>query len=157
MSTIYEIRRENLRTLTREHGTGAVAKAAGYPSSSYISQMAGPKPIRDVQEKNARKIERSLGLPEYWLDQKRDPYGNIELAGAKEKTPPPVDNPVSLPTVDPEQFAVCAAAVSNAMVAVGAKLPAKKFAAIVTMLLDHADQNEAALYAKAESLVRIAV
>ena len=43
MATIYEIRRDNLKALIREHGNGEVSKAAGYPSASYISQMVGPK------------------------------------------------------------------------------------------------------------------
>ena len=43
MATIYEIRRDNLKALIREHGNGEVSKAAGYSSASYISQMVGPK------------------------------------------------------------------------------------------------------------------
>lgn len=42
MSTIYEIRRDNLRTLIRERGNGEVSKAAGYATASILRVFLCP-------------------------------------------------------------------------------------------------------------------
>lgn len=156
MSTVYEIRRENLRHLIRQHGNASVSHAAGYSSASYVSQMAGRKAQRPVTEQTARRIEQSMNLPEFWLDQPRDPYGNT-ITHADRKSPPPVEDSIPLVMIDQEQFAVCATHVSNAMVAAGAKLSTKKFTAIVGTLLNQVDQSDAALETSAKLLVSIAM
>lgn len=65
-----EVRRENLRRLIAERGgANALAKALGYTNASFISQMCGPKPMREVTEKTARSFEAKLGLASGTLDR----------------------------------------------------------------------------------------
>lgn len=62
-------RRENLRRLIAEcDGPKELATKLGYKNSSFLVQMAGPNPTRDVTEKSARKIEQKLGLEDGSLD-----------------------------------------------------------------------------------------
>lgn len=69
MDTIYAARRERLRRLIAEHGGPLpLAKALGLFGSSYLVQLAGPNPRREVSEKFARKIEAALRLPVGWMD-----------------------------------------------------------------------------------------
>lgn len=157
MATIYEIRRDNLRLLINERGNNEVAKATGYSSASYLSQMAGKKPTRTVTEQTARKVEQALALPAYWLDVERDLYGNPVTrksvppvgAGAKEAHPP-------LAVASQEEFQLIAAAVSNAMVSAGVKLPKDKYGTIIKMLMVQPERDEALLEKMAEELVALA-
>lgn len=72
---VFDNRRANLRALIHEHrGPSNLAKLLGYTSPSYLSQMAGPKPTRQITEKVARDIERKLLLPASWLDKKPTAY-----------------------------------------------------------------------------------
>lgn len=72
---VFDNRRANLRALIHQHrGASNLAKLLGYTSPSYISQMAGPKPTRQITEKVARDIERKLLLPSGWLDQQPTVY-----------------------------------------------------------------------------------
>jgi hypothetical protein len=69
MATITETRRDNLRALIEQHGgVSKLAKAMGYANPSFLSQMAGPKPSRQITEKSARKLEVALGLHPGALD-----------------------------------------------------------------------------------------
>lgn len=80
MLSVYHTRRENLRALMREWGgPTSLAKKLGHANGSYLAQLIGPNPSRDISEKVAREIESKLGLPSNWLDQ--------EHSGAR-----PVDN-----------------------------------------------------------------
>ena len=73
-SNVLDTRRERLRELMRVRGgPGALAKKLGYSSGSYLSQVAGPTPTRDISERVARAMEKLMGLPEGWLDQPGDP------------------------------------------------------------------------------------
>lgn len=63
-----EIRRKNLRKLMDEHGATVLAKRLGYRSPTFLSQLAGPNPTRQVTEKTARRFEADLGLPTGYLD-----------------------------------------------------------------------------------------
>ena len=45
-----------------------VSKTLGYSNPSFISQMIGPKPTREITEKSARKFEERLGLQPGELD-----------------------------------------------------------------------------------------
>jgi hypothetical protein len=68
MST-YENRRTNLRALVEQWGGPLpLSKKLGYKNASFISQMSGPHPTREVTEKSARRIEQKLGLPAGWMD-----------------------------------------------------------------------------------------
>lgn len=70
MFNVYDTRRENLRGLISQWGgPTSLAKKLGHANGSYIAQLAGPNPSREVSEKVAREIERKLGLPIAWLDQ----------------------------------------------------------------------------------------
>jgi hypothetical protein len=66
----FEIRRKNLRQLVKDWGGPLpLAMKLGYSNASFIVQMAGPNPSREISEKTARKIEEKLGLTAGWLDQ----------------------------------------------------------------------------------------
>lgn len=65
-----ELRRRNLQSLVKERGgTTAVARSLGYANGSFLSQMIGPNPSREVSEKTARSIESALTVPSGWLDE----------------------------------------------------------------------------------------
>lgn len=84
--TISEIRRENLRKLKAERGGAqSLAKALNRPTS-FLSQLAGPNPSREVSENNAREFEESLGLPKGFFDVPPDapkvvPPTDVNLLG----------------------------------------------------------------------------
>lgn len=70
MRKITEVRRDNLRAVVARMGGGTkVAATLGYRSASFLSQMVGPKPSREITEKSAREFEAKLGLPEGDLDR----------------------------------------------------------------------------------------
>lgn len=69
MRSVYEQRRENLRELMRTWGgPSSLAKKLGHSNGSYLAQLAGPHPSREVSERVAREMESKLGLPTNWLD-----------------------------------------------------------------------------------------
>lgn len=57
-----EIRRINLRKMMESEGALKLAGRLGYRQSSFLSQMAGPNPTREITEKTARAYEKQLGL-----------------------------------------------------------------------------------------------
>ena len=61
-------RRTNLRRLAGTYGWTELAKRLGYRQPSFLVQMAGPNPTREVTEKSARRFELDLDLPEGSLD-----------------------------------------------------------------------------------------
>lgn len=65
---ILEIRRQHLRKLMKDVGGTELAQALGYRQSSFLSQMAGPNPTRDITEKTARAYEHTLNLPAGYFD-----------------------------------------------------------------------------------------
>lgn len=68
MTRLLEIRRTNLRRLAEQHTATALAQKLGYASASWISQMVGPRPVRDVTERTARLVEGVLDLEPGSLD-----------------------------------------------------------------------------------------
>jgi hypothetical protein len=73
MPTTHDYRRENLRKLIeRAGGPGPLAKKLGYSNSSFLVQMAGPTPIRQVSEETARSYEKKLDLLPGTLDTATD-------------------------------------------------------------------------------------
>ena len=73
MRSVYEQRRDNLRELMRSWGgPTSMAKKLGHSNGSYLAQLAGPNPSREVSEKVAREIEGKLGLPLGWMDVEHD-------------------------------------------------------------------------------------
>jgi hypothetical protein len=74
MRTIYDIRRDNLRTLMGQWGgPTSLSRKLGHSNGSYIAQIAGPNPSRQISEKVAREIEAKLELPLGWMDQEHAP------------------------------------------------------------------------------------
>jgi hypothetical protein len=70
MKSVYDMRRDNLRSLmTQWGGPTSLAKKLGHSNGSYIAQLVGPNPSREISEKVARDMETRLGLPIGWLDQ----------------------------------------------------------------------------------------
>jgi hypothetical protein len=62
-------RRCNIRHLIAKFGGQTeLSKALGYATSTYLTQMVGPSPIRGISETNAREYEEKLGLPVGALD-----------------------------------------------------------------------------------------
>lgn len=68
---VYSHRRANLRNLIEQWGgPKQLADKLGYNNASFLVQMAGPNPSRDVTEKTARRVELALDLPAGWLDRR---------------------------------------------------------------------------------------
>lgn len=63
------IRRMNVRNLAEE--VGGITKLAdmAHTSQSYLSQIIGPNPSRQVGDSLARQVEQATGRPHGWLDQ----------------------------------------------------------------------------------------
>lgn len=80
MKNNYQIRRTNLRNLISEWGgPTSLAAKLGYSNGSYLAQLAGPHPSREVSERVARAIEQRLDLPVNWLDQEHTPDSKAQL------------------------------------------------------------------------------
>jgi hypothetical protein len=70
MMNKHQLRLTNLRRVIKEVGSMKVlAEKAGYSNSSFISQLAGPKPKRVISEQVARALEESLELAPGYLDE----------------------------------------------------------------------------------------
>lgn len=70
MTSAFDNRRSNLRQLIEQWGGPKPLSAKlGYSNASFLVQMAGPNPTREVTERTARKIEQTLDLPAAWLDR----------------------------------------------------------------------------------------
>lgn len=82
MKSIYDIRRENLRAMVKVWGgPTSLAKKLGHSNGSYLAQIAGPNPRREISEKVAREIEHKLGLAIGYLDQVHERTGGKFQAG----------------------------------------------------------------------------
>lgn len=63
MSELTDRRRDTLRLIVEKRGgVSKVSKMLGYTNPSFMSQMIGPNPTREITEKTARKFEEKLGL-----------------------------------------------------------------------------------------------
>lgn len=121
--TVLDNRRENLRRLIEQwHGPGPLASKLGYSNASFIVQMAGPNPTREVTEKTARKIELALNLPRLWLDE------------------PPPSNGTS-PTVDTKLLIDIVKVVGNMAVDIGVTLTPDKLADFVALAYEDAQEH----------------
>lgn len=79
MTKIKENRIENLRKLVIQwDGPSKLSRKLGYKNPSFLVQMTGPNPTREITEKSARAIEAKLELPQGWLD---DEHGAELQAG----------------------------------------------------------------------------
>lgn len=69
MQDMNEVRRGNLRKLMEKETATAISKRLGYKFPSYLSQLAGPNPTREITEKTAREFEKKLALKPGALDK----------------------------------------------------------------------------------------
>lgn len=68
MKSIYEIRRENAKTLVSHCGNMATFASRIDRVQTQISRLIGKNPSRNIGERLARHIERCFCLPKFWLD-----------------------------------------------------------------------------------------
>lgn len=116
LTALHEARRTNLRRLMDSWGgPTAMALRLGHSNGSFISQLAGPHPTRNISEKQARLIEQRLNLEPGWLDR--------DVA-----TVTPLDNDVLARSIT---------AVTLAQSAMGVRLPPAKFAESIAIVYDH--------------------
>lgn len=117
MQSIYEIRRENVRQLMKTWGgPTSLAKKLGHANGSYLAQIAGPHPRRDISERVARDIESRLGLAAMWLDQ------HHEAAGHR---------------LNDQALADCVRAVATVLRDAGLRPDPEAYATIVQLVYDH--------------------
>lgn len=75
---IADIRRQNLRDMMKREGAATLAERLGYRQSSFLSQMAGPNPTREVTEKTVRAYEKQLGMAPGTLDKPLDEGAEVK-------------------------------------------------------------------------------
>lgn len=115
MRTVYDIRRENLRTLARQWGgPTSLSRKLGHSNGSYLAQLIGPNPSRDVSEKTARDIEKRLQLPTGWMDAE---HGEA-------------------PGLDHEALSDCVRAVASVLRDVGLRPDPERYATLVGLVFD---------------------
>lgn len=118
MTSVYEIRRENLRALSRQWGGNtSLSRKLGHANGSFIAQLAGPRPSREVSEKVAREIEAKLSLPAGWMDQ---PHAAGESS------------------LNDEVLAQCVAAVVTCLRDAGLRPEAEAYGTLVQLVYDRA-------------------
>lgn len=123
MSKVSEYRRENIRRLVDQRGgLTKLSKAIGQRNPSFLTQMVGPNPSREVSERTARRIEEAMGLENGVLD--RAPGGAQPSA------------PVAQPTaVTAPLIAEVIKMVGRAYEAEGVPLAPAKFSDLVALTL----------------------
>jgi hypothetical protein len=113
---VYRTRRDNLRRICGEWGgPTSLAKKLGHSNGSYLAQLVGPNPSREVSEKVAREIEGKLALPTGWLDQEQS----------------------GLPQIDDEALAACVRAVAAALDDLKKRPQPSTFADVVQLVYEH--------------------
>lgn len=118
MKSVYETRRENLRGLmTQWGGPTSLAKKLDHSNGSYVAQLVGPNPSREISEKVARDMEAKLGLPIGWLDQEHAGNGR---------------------QVDDAVITECVRAVAAALRDVGLSPTPENYANLVGLAYEHA-------------------
>jgi hypothetical protein len=116
-ASVYETRRENLRKIQVEWGgPTSMAKKLGHSNGSYLAQLIGPHPSREISEKVAREIESKLSLPTGWLDAPRGDQAR---------------------KIDDDTLGECAGAVAAAVRDAGLKPAPKTFGELVTLAYEH--------------------
>lgn len=134
---VLEIRRQNLRKLMRERGANTLSTTLGYRQSSYLSQMAGPNPTRDVTEKTARSYETLLGLPKGSMDQ------------PQVEAPQPTPESVTPAAVPPEDLIAMVLTATRALgrlaEAQSVALPPSKFGNVLAMVIKDATEHGGAV------------
>lgn len=114
---IYEVRRVNLRKLMADWGgPTSLSARLGHSNGSYLAQLVGPNPSREVSEKVARSIEAKLGLPLGWMDREK----------------------AERPALDDEKLAQCVRAVAAAVRDTNANPSPEQFSELVALAYEHA-------------------
>jgi hypothetical protein len=72
MTTAADIRRRNARALAQKCGGSAEFARRIDRDDSYVSQLIGETPTRNIGARTARLIEKSFHLDEGWLDVDHD-------------------------------------------------------------------------------------
>lgn len=72
MTTAADIRRRNARLLADQCGGSAEFARRIERDDSYVSQLIGETPARNIGARTARLIEQCFGLDEGWLDVDHD-------------------------------------------------------------------------------------
>lgn len=95
--TVGETRRKNLRAIIeKQGGVSKLSRQMGYSNPSFLSQMAGPKPTREITEKSARKLEAAMDLPMGALDRDETVFPGDAQADAQ---PAPGSTPAIAPAL----------------------------------------------------------
>ena len=135
MQPVFDIRRANLRKLAEQWGgPTTLAAKLGHSNGSYMAQLAGPHPTRDVSEKVAREIEKTLGLPHGWMDKQHKGV---------------------LGQPDTDALIEVVALVRDVLEAEGIKAPKAKFAEIVNLVYERAQETNAEERAFARRLANL--
>ena len=135
MKSTFDIRRANLRKLMEQWGgPTSLAAKLGHSNGSYLAQLAGPHPSRDVSEKVAREIERKLGLSPMWMD-------------SAHKTPPAQPDTNALIEV--------VAMVQDLLHAANVKISKEKFAEVVNLVYEQAAETNANPQAYARRIINL--
>jgi hypothetical protein len=135
MRSVFDVRRANLRKLMEQWGgPTSLAAKLGHANGSYIAQLAGPNPSREVSEKVAREIERKLGLDLGWMDRQH-------------KTQP--GQP------DTNLLIEIVAVVQDLLHAQNVKLSKEKFTEVVNLVYEQAADHNANPQAYARRLINL--
>lgn len=136
-----ENRRDNLRKLIEEHdGPLALAKLLGYKNASFLVQMAGPSPTREVTEKSARSFEIKLGLEE----------GSLDWVPEKGKAKPARGASAAAPAADTVEVVKLMARVCSEQ---NVMLPPVKFADAVAFVIESGAEPTSEFLAKVLALI----
>lgn len=132
MSDLATCRREAFKRVAEQRGgVSAVSRELGYKNPSFISQMIGPSPTREMTEKTARSFESKLGLPRGCLDQ-----------GPEAVSEPVFTAPAAQPTEMVELVASVIRLVGKACESEGVTPGPEKFASFVALAyLDAVEHN----------------
>lgn len=158
-TTTHDYRRANLRKLIDSFGgPGPLAQKLGYSNSSFLVQMAGPSPIRQVSEGTARRFESVLGLDPGSLDAPVDiPEEDLSTSKAigvrqanlyrKRKGLDLIPGPAPAPAPNPdlmgsEQLAALVSLVGRVCDETHANLSTGKFADIIVLTLQFKDSHK---------------
>lgn len=128
-----ENRRENLRRLIEDaDGPKNLAAKLGYANPSFLVQMAGPHPTREVTEKTARRFEEKLGLPDGSLDWPVESKGKLGVVVKTVAAKGPVSAPASGDTAMSMDIIRM---VGQVCASEGVQLPPVKFSDVVQFAL----------------------
>lgn len=120
MKTSYNLRRDNLKHLmAQEGGPTSLARKLGHANGSYLAQLAGPNPSREISEKVAREFEAKLNLPIGWLDR-------VDA----EKNPP-------APPLGDDMLGLCVSAVARAVRDAGRNPNPESYGTLIDLAYEH--------------------